>query len=125
MRIADHTDGRGSNGAGVRRSRVEAIGRFAVRRRRAVFVGAIVFVLLCAGLSGNVVNKLSAGGFDDPNGPAIKAADGLQKRFGLDTPKLVLLVSSSRPVADRQGGAPGPAPAGPVAPPADGSHLPA
>src|SRR4051794_5792361 len=123
MRIADHTDGRGSNGAGVRRSRVEAIGRFAVRRRRGVFVGAIVFVLLCAGLSGNVVNKLSAGGFDDPNGAAIKAADGLHKRFGLDTPKLVLLVSSSRPVADRQVAAAGRALAARIARETDVSHV--
>src|SRR5690349_5884131 len=102
MRVADQTNGRGSGAAGVRRSRVEAIGRFAVRRRRAVFVGAIVFVLLCAGLSGNIVNQLSAGGFDDPGSPSLKAASALHKQFGLDTPKLVLLVSSPRPVADRQ-----------------------
>jgi RND superfamily putative drug exporter len=73
---------------------------FAVRRRRLVLLGAVLFTLLAAALSGNVIERLSGGGFDAPGSESVRAAETLERRFGVQPPNLVLLVSSERSVDD-------------------------
>ncbi len=84
----------------TRGSRLDAVGRFALRRRRLVLVGTVLFALLGVGLGGSVVDRLSSGGFNDPASESRRAGDALEKRFGVDVPNLVLLVSSTRSVDD-------------------------
>ncbi|HKE81567.1 MAG TPA: MMPL family transporter [Solirubrobacteraceae bacterium] len=77
-----------------------ALGRFAVRRRRLVLAGAVVFTLLASAIAGSVVERLSSGGFDVPGSESAVAAKALEHRFGVRAPNLVLLVRSSRSVDD-------------------------
>jgi RND superfamily putative drug exporter len=71
----------------------ERLGLVVVRRRKSILVGSLMFVVLAGVLGGGVAERLSNGGFDDPNAEASVAADVLEAEFGANTPNLVLLVS--------------------------------
>ncbi|NDL60289.1 MMPL family transporter [Phytoactinopolyspora sp. XMNu-373] len=65
-----------------------------MRRRRAVLV-TVVMLALIGGASGSTLfDRLSAGGWNDPNAESGQAADILEDVFGQGQPNLVLLVSS-------------------------------
>src|SRR5215213_2786085 len=69
------------------------LGSLAVRRRRAVLVGTGLFFVLAAVFGSGVFEKLSTGGFQDPNAESTQAAELLDDRFGQGDPNLVLLVT--------------------------------
>ncbi|MDQ4064775.1 MAG: MMPL family transporter [Actinomycetota bacterium] len=71
----------------------EALGRFAVARRWWVVVVTIVFAVVAGVIGGGVADRLSNGGFDDPNAEAVRAADALEDEFGVNNPNLALLVT--------------------------------
>src|SRR5215213_1641681 len=76
------------------------LGSFAVRRRRAVLVLTVLFFVLAVVLGGGVFDKLSTGGFQDPEAESTRAADLLEERFGQGDPNLVLLVTPDGGVVD-------------------------
>jgi putative drug exporter of the RND superfamily len=96
-------------GARVRGSRLESLGRFAVRRRRFVLVATAVFALLAMALGGDVVGRLSNAGFSDTHSESNRAAAALESRFGVRVPQLVLRVAArgsvDEPAVAREGAA--------------------
>jgi RND superfamily putative drug exporter len=71
-----------------------ALGRFTVRHRRAVLVGAVVFVLASFAIAGGVADRLTSGGFADPSSESERAAALLKRDFGTQDPNFVLLVTA-------------------------------
>lgn len=69
------------------------LSQFLVRRRRFVWVGAVVFVVLAGALGSGVASRLSSGGFVDPGAESTKAAEALAKSFGQLNPNLVMVVT--------------------------------
>src|SRR5918998_1875767 len=76
------------------------LGTLAVRRRRAVLVLTALFFVAAAVLGSGVFDKLSTGGFQDPEAESTQAADLLDERFGQGDPNLVLLVAPDGGVVD-------------------------
>ena len=76
------------------------LGSLAVRRRRAVLVLTALFFVLAAALGSCVFDKLSTGGFEDPEAESTRAADLLEERFGQGDPNLVLLVTPDGDAVD-------------------------
>jgi RND superfamily putative drug exporter len=70
------------------------LGRFTVRRRKAVLVGAAIAFAVAGGWGGGVAEHLSSGGFDDPASESFKADQALLDTFGTGTPNLLLLVTA-------------------------------
>jgi RND superfamily putative drug exporter len=73
---------------------MERLGRFTVRRRRWILGGALFFVVLAGALGGNVAQRLSSGGFDDPSSESSRAQAVLNDTFHTGSPNLVLLVTA-------------------------------
>ena len=69
------------------------VAELAVRRHRLVLVGALVAFLISAAVGGGVADRLSSGGFDDPDAESTEAEALLRERFGAGTPNVVLLVT--------------------------------
>jgi putative drug exporter of the RND superfamily len=84
----------------TRTERLADLGRFAIRRRRAVFVAAVAFALIAAAVGGDAANRLSNAGFDDPGSASVRAGHAIERQFHLTTPNFVLLVSAPRSVGD-------------------------
>jgi RND superfamily putative drug exporter len=76
------------------------LGTLAFRRRRAVLVLTALFFVAAAVLGSGVFDKLSTGGFQDPEAESTMAADLLDERFGQGDPNLVLLVTPDGGVVD-------------------------
>lgn len=72
-----------------------AVGRFAVRWRRWVLAGTVLAVVVARALGGGVFDRLSDGGFSDPDAESSRARDQLERVFGAGDPNLVLLVTTS------------------------------
>ena len=70
------------------------IGQFTVRRRRLVLVLTVVVVIVAGVLGGAVFDRLSSGGFADPDSESTRADDLLEDRFGAGAPNVVLLVTA-------------------------------
>jgi putative drug exporter of the RND superfamily len=70
------------------------LGRFTFRRRRAVLVGAVLFVLASFALAGGVADRLTTGGFADPSSESERAASILEHQFHAKDPNIVLLVTA-------------------------------
>ena len=70
------------------------IGRFTIRRRKLVLIGAIVVFVASGAYGGSVSKHLSSGGFDDPGSESYKADQVLERTFGSSTPNLILLVTA-------------------------------
>ena len=70
------------------------IGQFTVRRRRLVLVLTVVVVIIAGVLGGAVFDRLSSGGFADPDSESTRADDLLEARFGAGAPNVVLLVTA-------------------------------
>jgi putative drug exporter of the RND superfamily len=71
------------------------LGHLTVRRRKAILVLTVLFILLAGGLGSGVFDKLQGGGFDDPNSESSQAEDLLEASFGQGDPNLVLLVTAA------------------------------
>ncbi len=71
------------------------LGRFAVRRRRRVLVGAVILFVAAGAFGGSVADHLSAGGFGDPSSESFRADAALLDTFDAGTPNLVLLVTTA------------------------------
>ena len=76
------------------------LGLFIVRRRRAILVGAVLFVVASFAVAGGVASRLTSGGFADPNSESERAAAQLQRQFGAKEPNVVLLVSAKHGSVD-------------------------
>ena len=70
------------------------IGRFTVRRRKAVLITTAIVFVLSGVLGGGVATHLSSGGFDDPGSESAQAQRILEDRFGQGVPNVVLLVTA-------------------------------
>ena len=70
------------------------VGRFVIRRRKLVLVGAAVLFVLSGAYGGPVSEHLSSGGFDDPASESFQADEALLDAFGTATPNLLLLVTA-------------------------------
>jgi Phospholipid methyltransferase len=77
-----------------------AVGRFAVRWRRWVLAGTPLAVVVAGALGGGVFDRLSGGGFSDPDAEPSRARDQLERVFGAGDPNLVLLVTAKRGSVD-------------------------
>src|SRR5918997_5822454 len=78
------------------------LGSFAVRRRRLVLALTAAFFVAAAVLGAGVFDKLSTGGFQDPDAESTRAAELLDDRYGQGDPNLVLLVAPDGGVVDDQ-----------------------
>ncbi len=72
----------------------ERLGKFLVRRRRPVVAATVVFFFVAGALGAGVADRLSSGGFQNPDAETVRAAEALQAEFGQQTPNLILLVTS-------------------------------
>jgi RND superfamily putative drug exporter len=70
------------------------IGRFAIRRRKAVLLTAVLVFAVSGAFGGSVSKHLSSGGFDDPASESFKADQVVDRVFGSSTPNLILLVTA-------------------------------
>jgi RND superfamily putative drug exporter len=77
---------------------LDRLARFVIRRRRAVLVGAFLFLVAAALAAGGVTQRLSSGGFERGDSESAQASRTLTEEFGSGTPNLVLLVSDTRGV---------------------------
>ncbi|MCU1460032.1 MAG: Integral rane protein [Acidimicrobiales bacterium] len=76
------------------------IGRFTVRRRKAVLITTAIVFVLSGVVGGGVAKHLSAGGFEDPNSESAKAQRLLEDRMGQGVPNLVLLITARHGTVD-------------------------
>src|SRR5215471_6790211 len=70
------------------------LGRFTFRHRRAVLIGSLLFVVASFAVAGGVADRLTTGGFADPNSESERAASILEHQFHAKDPNLVLLVTA-------------------------------
>jgi RND superfamily putative drug exporter len=68
------------------------LGWFAVRRRRAVLLGTVVFIIAAAVLGTGTFARLKTAGFQDPGAESSKAQNTLSQVFGAGDPNVVALV---------------------------------
>ena len=76
----------------------DQLGTFVVRRRKWVVALTILFAIAAGAIGGGVAERLSNGGFDDPNAEAVTAADALEGEFGVSNPNIVLVVDAGTSV---------------------------
>jgi putative drug exporter of the RND superfamily len=76
------------------------LARGVVARRKLILIATVVMFALAGVLGAGVADKLTSGGFDDPESDASKAAVLLEERFGIEDPNIVLLVSAEGSVDD-------------------------
>ena len=67
---------------------------FTLRRRRFVLVAALVLFVVSAAVGGGVAERLSSGGFDDPDAESSRSEALLREEFGAGTPNVILLVTA-------------------------------
>jgi putative drug exporter of the RND superfamily len=79
---------------------LERLGRFAVRRRRWVLAGTFVGVVVAGALGGGVFDRLSGGGFSDPQAESTRAGEQLEEAFGAGDVNLVFLVTAEQGSVD-------------------------
>jgi RND superfamily putative drug exporter len=77
-----------------------ALGRFAVRRRRWVLAGTLAAAVVAGALGGGMFERLSGGGFSDPDAESSRAREELERVFGAGDPNLVLLVTATHGSVD-------------------------
>src|SRR5688572_31553140 len=73
---------------------LQRLGWFTVRRRRWVLAGTLVALVVSGALGGGVFQRLSSGGFSDPDAESSRATDQLEDEFGTGDVNLVLLVTA-------------------------------
>jgi RND superfamily putative drug exporter len=75
---------------------LERLGHFLVRRRKAVLVGTVVFILASGAFGGKVADHLKAGGFDSPDVESQRAVELLRDEFRQAPPNFLLLVEAKQ-----------------------------
>ena len=91
-----------------------------VNHARWVIVVAVLFVVVAAVLGRNVADKLSAGGFEDPQSESVTTAEDLLARFpAAGEPDFVVLVTARDGIGRRCRGHRGRAPRSPTGWPQD------
>ncbi|HEV2757805.1 MAG TPA: MMPL family transporter [Actinomycetota bacterium] len=78
----------------------EGLADFVVRRRLWIVAVTGVFFLVAGAVGGGVADRLSTGGFEDPNAESTEAEEILKTEFGTQTPNVVLLVSAEEGTVD-------------------------
>jgi RND superfamily putative drug exporter len=73
----------------------ERLGTWVVRRRWLILIGGLVFFLVAGAVGGGVADRLSNGGFQDPNAEASVAQRTLDREFGVTSPNFVLMVTAA------------------------------
>ena len=76
------------------------LGRFTVRHRKVLLVVSGLAVVVSAMYGSTVADRLTAGGFEDPEAESSRAADMLEEQFGVEDPNLVLLVTADAGTVD-------------------------
>ncbi len=76
------------------------LGQFTVHRRRGILVAAVLFVVASFAIAGGVTDRLTSGGFYDPNSESERAASILQHEFAAQEPNVVLLVTAKHGTVD-------------------------
>jgi RND superfamily putative drug exporter len=78
----------------------ESLADFVVRRRLWIVVATGVFFLVAGAVGGGVAERLSTGGFEDPDAESTRAEEILETEFGTRTPNVVLLVTAEDGTVD-------------------------
>jgi RND superfamily putative drug exporter len=73
----------------------ERLGGWVVRKRWAILVGGLIFFIVAGVVGGGVAERLSNGGFQDPNAEASVAQRTLDREFGVTSPNIVLMVTAA------------------------------
>jgi RND superfamily putative drug exporter len=73
----------------------ERLGTWVVRRRWLIVIGGLVFFVVAGAVGGGVADRLSNGGFQDPNAEASVAQRTLDREFGVTSPNFVLMVTAA------------------------------
>ncbi len=72
----------------------DRLAEFVVRRRLWIVVVTGLFFLAAGAIGGGVSERLSSGGFEDPDAESTVAEEALRKEFGTQTPNVILLVTA-------------------------------
>jgi RND superfamily putative drug exporter len=73
----------------------ERLGNWVVRRRWLIVIGGLIFFVVAGAVGGGVADRLSNGGFQDPNAEASVAQRTLDREFGVTSPNFVLMVTAA------------------------------
>lgn len=76
------------------------LGRLAVRRRVLLLVATVLGMAVAGAVGGGVIERLSAGGFSDPESESARAARILDETFHAGSPNLLLLVTARQGTVD-------------------------
>src|SRR5262245_26269973 len=80
---------------------LDRLARAVVRRRVAVLIGTLVFIVAAAAIGGSVSKHLTTGGFDDPNAESSQVRRLVEREFPKGaTPNVVLLVTAKEGTVD-------------------------
>jgi RND superfamily putative drug exporter len=79
---------------------MERLGRFVVRFRVAILIGALAALGLAGAFGGGVAESLSNGGFEDPDSESVQGAAVLAEEFGANTPDLILVITAESGAVD-------------------------
>jgi len=76
------------------------LGRFIVRHPKAILAAVVLFVVASFAVASGVTDRLTSGGFYDPNSESQRAAAILERQFGTQDPNIVLLVTAKHGTVD-------------------------
>jgi RND superfamily putative drug exporter len=79
---------------------LQRLGRFTVRRRRWVLAGTLMAVIVAAAVGGGVFERLSGGGFTDPDAESTRGKELLEEVFETGDPNVILLVTAKQDSVD-------------------------
>lgn len=78
-----------------------------VRRRVLVLILALLGMVAAGAIGGGVAERLSNGGFEDPEAESVQAAEVLADQFGVSPPEVVIIATSAGSVDDQEAAATG------------------
>jgi len=78
-----------------------------VRRRVLVLILALLGMVAAGAIGGGVAERLSNGGFEDPEAESVQAAEVLADQFGVSPPEVVIIATAAGSVDDQEAAATG------------------